>query len=94
MCGGGEEVGRIREEFEPQRQMRVPEKKRTDENGEEKKTQTGVQLHIRKQEPVSETIIVLELIYACIFISLYIIAQIEYFPYIYCLSALLVYLVN
>lgn len=59
-----------------------------------KKTQTGVQLHIRKQEPVSETIIVLELIYACIFISLYIIAQIEYFPYIYCLSALLVYLVN
>lgn len=37
VCGGGEEVGRIREEFEPQRQMRVPEKKRTDENGEEKK---------------------------------------------------------
>lgn len=49
---------------------------------------------ISANEPVSETIIVLELIYACIFISLYIIAQIEYFPYIYCLSALLVYLVN
>lgn len=32
--GGGEEVRWIREEFGPRRQMRVPEKMRTDENGE------------------------------------------------------------
>lgn len=62
-------VGWIREEFEPRRQMRVPEKMRTDENGEKeveiKNNNLGYNLVSANRSHCKSFS---EWIYACIFI--------------------------